>query len=213
MEDEPGGVDRPHLVQVADRRAHLERDAVAVRIGRVEDVGPVEARVEVPRVACGIGVLHPDAFEPLLLALLVAQRRLDDADRRAVGELVRGREVGGVVVPERRGERADVVRRVGGDLLRLFVQEPDRVAQLEHALAQRVRCQRRLPGRPGELRLLLERRDPRDESPAGEHDRLLAVEEPRQRLRGVEPHAEVSRRRQVAQRRISSISSKKPSVS
>ena len=148
-----------------------------------------------------------------LLALLVAERRLDDPDRGSVGELVRGLEVGGVVVAESGDERTEVVRRAGGDLLRLFVEEADRVAQLEHALAQRVRGQRRLPGRPGELGLLLERRDLRDESAAGEHDRLLAVEEPRQGLRGVEPHAEIAGRRQIRQRSTSSISSKKPSVS
>ena len=50
LEDEARGLDRPHLVQVADRRADLERNALAVRVGRIEHVGPVEAREEKPLV-------------------------------------------------------------------------------------------------------------------------------------------------------------------
>ena len=54
VEDPPGRLDRPDLVQVADRRAQLERDALAVRVGRVEHVRPVDRRGEVRRVACRV---------------------------------------------------------------------------------------------------------------------------------------------------------------
>ena len=110
-------------------------------------------------------------------------------------------------------EPAQVVGLVDHELLGLLVEEPGRVAQLEDALAQRTGGERGLPRRSGQLGLVLESLDARDPAAAREDDRLLAVAEPCQRLRGVEAHPQLPRRRQIAQRRTSSISSKKPSVS
>ncbi len=122
-------------------------------------------------------------------------------------------EIRGVVVVELGREPAQVVGLVDHELLGLLVEEPSRVAQLEDALAKRAGGERGLPRRSGELGLVLESLDARDPAAAREHDRLLAIEEPCQRLGGVEAHAQLPGRRQIAQRRTSSISSKKPSVS
>src|SRR5581483_8813674 len=155
-EDASGRLDRPDLVQVADRRPQLEGDPLAVGVVRVEHVRPVEAGEEVAPVPSRVAVGQLELGEGLDLSLLVAERGRDESGRRAVRELVRRLQIRAIVVALAREQAGELGPVSDHDLLALLVEEACRVAQLEDALTQRVRGEGALPRRPAELRLRLE---------------------------------------------------------
>jgi hypothetical protein len=161
------------------------------------------------------------------LLLDIAERLADDAQRRAVVELVgRGEEVAQTTGEireqcggETRSERVRIGRvdrgAVDADQRRVaaLLEEAARVAKLEDPLAEGVAGERVLPGRAREGGLRLEPRRGGDPAAAGERECAREIVEARQYLRGVDALAQGLGRRQRAQRSTSRKSSRNPCVS